>query len=605
MSILDAPGISKKTADSLYVGRSYINTLRLDVLPSDVAGQTTYNGTSYTQSGTITDGDDLYAFFYNTAGALQACKKTMPIGSWATFDMGTLAGNPLALPVEPDSHNVVSAIMDGQGYIHLSCNHHADPLRYVRSANPRDITAWVASTMDDLVVSQVTYPRFVRFADGTLAFHYRDGVSGLGDTYLKVWNGSTWTSRGMIASGKTTLESPYEARVVVDRQDRLWLAYTWRPNGGDAHTNADVHVMYSEDKGITWKAVNGSAVSLPLLHANTNALVLQTPTINSGIINQFGLDVDTDGRPHIALFLASGNPTSRNVHHLWWTGSEWRNDQVTNLNNTLSLLNWPTRPVMICTDEGRCLIVYSARRFGPTSGKWLMIDVTPKGTVSSPPHEFSIADLDGNDFEMSIEGTAQQSGNLFRTLISAGNADVTNVSPEFNDANNWNRQFIGVLTIDLSNVSELAAGRVLLPHIKVLSTTQLPGNTAVPDTSGSVVNLTGIMPLTTPLRSTRGRKVFVQLSARAKPSSTGAGKSLTLLINEYQDGVTQRNFGSLIFTDSSSNLPFSTPWMPLQYGPINSASVQLAVQAKTLGAVTGSIGACVLSVGVLSGPVFL
>jgi hypothetical protein len=179
------------------------------------------------------------------------------------------------------------------------------------------------------------------------------------------------------------------------------------------------------------------------------------------------------------------------------------------------------------------------------------------------------------------------------------------VSPEYNAADNWNRQFIGVLTIDLSNVSELAAGKVTLPHMKVVSTAQLPGNTNVADTSGGIAAITGVLPITLPLRELRGRKVFAQLSARAKPSSTGSGKSMTLMVNEYQDPSNQRNFGSLIFTDSSSNLPFSTPWMPLAYGPINSLSAQVTVYAKTSGVVSGSIGSCVLSVGILSGPVFL
>ncbi|PLO49309.1 hypothetical protein CWN49_38870, partial [Klebsiella michiganensis] len=60
--------------------------------------------------------------------------------------------------------------------------------RCVISNNPHDISAWTAITFTD---STVTYPRFVKYPDGTLQVFWREGGSGAGAYYINTFNDTT------------------------------------------------------------------------------------------------------------------------------------------------------------------------------------------------------------------------------------------------------------------------------------------------------------------------------------------------------------------------------------------------------------------------------
>lgn len=672
-----APGV---LADSAY-------PVRLDVPGGLVSGQTTYNATSYAQP-VATDGDDLYVALYDTTGALVIRKRTLPLGAWTQFDLTTIAGNPLVLPVANDSHNTASVIVDAQGYIHVAANMHGDVLRYVRSTNPRDITAWTAPGMTGSNEAQVTYPRFALHPDGTLFLLYRDGTSGNGDVYLnRKPPGGAWTQVGMIASGKATNENPYETQFVIDHLGRLNIGFTWRPSGGDHNTNADVHFIRSADKGQTWTSVAGVVVSMPLVHANTSARALTTAATNSGIINQPGLDVDVDGHPHMPLTLADGTAPDRNIHHLWWDGDEWRNDQVTNLGNGMGYDNMPTRPAMVCTASGRSLIAYTPKRWGPTIGTYRMIDVT-----GPTPVDFPIALLDGRDAEVTVDSRALREQGLLRTVVTSTNGQVDTPGPEYNDLNNWSSQFAGVLTVDLALVSELAQRKTRLPSIEVIGSVSLPENLTVrppvtvtitgaptggtwtitidgqtatvpynataaalqtalaslPTVGVGRVVVTGTGPYTLALdgavtgavtasgagltggatpavtvanssslavisttaaafvtpREARNRRLFAQVSARARIDSAGSGKLLTMMVREVKQGGTSRNFGTVSFSGASTSIA-ATPWMPLSQLASGANADIFIDQLASLGAsAVGTLSASTMRIGALDGPVF-
>ncbi len=60
-----------------------------------------------------------------------------------SFDLSTIAGNPLGLPVyNVDDHYALSCYIDGDGYVWITGNTHTEALRMVRSTNPNDISAW-------------------------------------------------------------------------------------------------------------------------------------------------------------------------------------------------------------------------------------------------------------------------------------------------------------------------------------------------------------------------------------------------------------------------------------------------------------------------------
>lgn len=534
------------------------DTVRLDVLPQDASGVSTYNGTSYVQSATATttDGRYMYSGHYDPSGNLFVNKRDMVLGrTVASYGLQSISGNPLFLPVDNDSHNNLSLALDWSGRLHVFANMHGDALRYVRMTTPGDITAWTAPGMIGTEETQVTYPRLVSYSDGALGLLYRDGSSGNGDLYFNYMAPGQlgWVRRGMICAGKANNENPYETRVKVDSRDWTSFAVTWRPNGGDANANADVHLIRSKDRGATWETWGGASVSLPLQHSNTSAKVLATAATDSGIINQFGHDVDeAHDRWYLALQLADDRPDApgtfdRNIHLLWndSTGAV-RNEQLTDLRNTMSLLNWTTRPSVYVTKAGRVLVTYTTRRFGPKAASVRMIDATPIGDTSPVPREFSICDLQCNDFTITFADDAQRDHDIFRALISSSNDEISNPSPGYEDASLWSRQMAGILSIDMSRIQDVASGRVRLPHINWQLSVSLSVSTALTAQSGATA-ISGAVPINT-LVNYRGRKVFARLSSRSRPSDTTVG-TITGTIS------TDSSTGRPILTVSSGTAP--------------------------------------------------
>jgi len=579
--------VDDETLSATYESKSFTPPVSYTALPGQLSGQTGYSGRSYTQDSVCTVGSTQYAAWYDATGALLIGKRTLPSSVWVTFDLTSISGNPLVLPVDTDSHNVVSLIVDAQGYIHVSANMHGDVLRYVRSTNPHNINAWESPGMTGLNETQVTYPRFALHPDGTLFYMYRDGASGNGDIYLNRRNvGGSWVQLGMLASGKATNENPYESRFVISANGTLGVAFTWRPNGGDHNTNADVHFIKSTDKGTSWKNVTGTAVTIPLLHVDNTALALATASSNSGIINQFGLDIDSNDYPHIALSLADGVTPDRNIHHLYWNGSAWVNQQVTNLLNGMGYNEMPKRPAIACTADGRTLILTSYPRVSNVRGTFRIIDVTDGAST-----DVSVSSLDGRDWEMTYDGRALRERNELNIMLSQVNADVTTPGPDYWDANNWTRQWGGILALDLTQVGAILRKEVSLPNIRTVASVNVPNNSSVTATSDAVVPGSGGLP--TPL-DLRGKQVLARLTARA--STTGG--TLTVSLFEIQQGGSSRIFGSIPFTGTSTALR-STPWMPLQYGPINNADALIQIMGRVSATFTGTVSAATLEIGVI------
>lgn len=580
--------------------RRFDPAISLLPIPGYARGVTGYNARSYHQDSVTTDSlGNIYAVWVDPGGRIVIGKKTMPFGTWQTIDTSTIPGTPLSGFVVNDSHNVVSLIADENDRIHVSGNMHGSGLRYMVSTNPRDISTWSTPGMIGTQETQVTYPRFALHPDGDLFFHYRDGVSGSGDTYLNRWNGSTWTRVAKITDGKTSSENAYENRFVIDRDGSLHLSMCWRPSGGDFNAANDLHYIVSGDKGATWTSVTGVAVALPLTHANTDALVLDTAPTNSGIINMAGMDVDRDGRPHLAITLADGSAPDRNIHHVWWDGDSWQNEQVTDLRNTMAYAMRPNRPAVACTDDGRTLIFYSTQQVsaGATgvvparaAGTLRVIDATDGKRIS----DALVADLDGKEAEVTIDQRALRERGLIRMMLTVCQEEQTTPSLEYWHEDNWSFQFAGILTIDADQVDDITTGAADVPRIRTVAQLSTPEGQTI--SSATQVQVPNAQPIITP-SSVRGRMVFARLNVRGLVSA--GGTTLTVQINEVQQGGSSRQFGSMQFTSTSSAIK-STPWMPLRYGPINGVDAMIRMFGQATGGGTGSVSAT-LELGVLAG----
>lgn len=601
----DPTALRRAQADRRYARDRHAKAVSFISLPDWLRGNTGYNGRSYNQDSVCTAGGFLYAVWYQPSPVNLIIGKrplTGPAPRWQTFDLSTIAGNPLIMPPVEDSHQVASLIVDDDGHIHIVANIHGGSLRYVRSTSPHDITAWTTPGMIGTEESQMSYPRFALHPDGDVFFLYRDGTSGNGDNYLLRYDGSTWTRVGKITQGKPT-ENFYENRFVIDRDGVLHISGCWRPGAGNSvNANNDLHYMRSADKGATWTAIDGTAVTMPLVHANTNALVLDTAATNSGLINQAGMDIDREGRPHIAMHLATGSTPDRNLAHIYWDGDEWVTEQITNFSNGMGFNSRPMRPFVVCSEQGRTYVGYSAPTFSqvstgvaapPEAGSFRLIDVTTPGR----PLDFPVARLDGREAEMTVDQRALREHNVIRTLLHACNGEQTNPSPEYHNDNNWSYQWGGVLTVDLLLIGQVARRAAKLPEIRTVATAACPEDTEVSATSLAVV--AGVPALLTPA-DVRGKRVFARLSVRGRTSASD--KTLTVVVREVQQGGSSRNFGQMTFAATSTSVKI-TPWMPLRFGPINGADAFVDILASITSGGTGTLSAMTLEIGVLDGPI--
>jgi hypothetical protein len=455
--------------------------IELDLFPGTAGGQRAVNGEPFTQDNTLVtveSGREVrYAVWLN--GSLQPVvgKRVLRYGRWQVKDLSAIPAmvTEFALPNLADGHNTWSMAMDADGYLHLAGNHHNVPLHYARSANPRDITTWVAPAMVGTQEAQVTYPQFVTCGDGTLLVTYRDGVSGLGNVYLNRYNTATktWARVGnplvdAVASG----ESPYLHYIGVGPDDSIHIAVIWRD--GPASSNNDVCHARSLDHGSTWQQMDGTPLTVPLTHAAW-APALNTAPTNSGLLNSCGMAVDDAGHPHIGNELWSSPTDPRTQYaHLYWDGSAWVNEVLTDWLHAMSYgsgLNGVnaelSRPAVACYG-GQVYLLY---RHNPERGGSLMLrDITPGGDMA----EASVLNWPLYGCEFSIAA---------RTVLERGRIEVVVCPSQQEDlpvpalpVNKWSasdycwaNQAGGVLVVDLAAADDVVHARADAPELVLIA----------------------------------------------------------------------------------------------------------------------------------------
>jgi len=247
----------------------------------------------------VTHGDYQFAVWWTIAGELRIGRIERGVQIWGVdHDEYEFAGSPrtaLACPVEADEHNYCAVGVDGLGRIHVQANMHMDTMRAVKSVDPHTSDTWLAtagwaSATSDFpsIGSSCTYPMPLPLSDGTLWFLCRDvGVAGRGDTHFwtrgpaaTTWSAATFIFQGIDVPGVTDsglndrtnwsaypilpyIEAPGEAN-----PGRMHMFWTWRTD-----TIADDVLpgyTYSDDQGTSWKAIDGTGLTLPITILNNH-----------------------------------------------------------------------------------------------------------------------------------------------------------------------------------------------------------------------------------------------------------------------------------------------------------------------------------------------
>lgn len=374
---------------------------------------------SNTNHSLWTEGDTQYVIWLTSDKRAQVSKRTLPDGAWSTFDLSTITGNPLWVQGGHDSHDHYVVGVDPDGYIHVAGNMHNDPLRAAKSANPGDITSWVSETsMIGTEETSVTYPRFIRSANGgPLFFTYREGGSGSGDQYLNMIEaGGSWQRVGKIIDGVTDSVNAYPG-VHVGTDGRLHIAWCWRATSS-ADTNYDVCYAVRDTDG-TWRKADGTAYTLPITPATAEVAV--DIAQGADLFNAFGVDTDSNGRPHIAYMSGDGASHSQ-LYHLTWNGSAWVNTAVTNfqilhVDMGGTIIGHIAPPTLIVDSLDRPFVLLRANG----EGRGGTLRVINANTLD----ETVLVDFEAGEMRWAIDGRAGKLRNELHFLAAPASLDTT------------------------------------------------------------------------------------------------------------------------------------------------------------------------------------
>ncbi|MHC4574556.1 MAG: BNR repeat-containing protein [Planctomycetota bacterium] len=245
-----------------------------------------------------------------------------------------------------DAHNGISIAVDGGGILHMSWDHHCDPLRYCRAIAPGSLELTKEMPMTGQNEKKVTYPEFYNLPNGDLLFLYRDGGSGRGNTMLNRYdhNAGRWSVvQHPLIDGQGE-RNAYTNQIAVDKRGGWHISWCWRETG-DVATNHDVCYAKSTDKGGTWQKSTGEKYTMPIT-ADSAEYAWCVPQ-KSELINQTSMTVDSNGRPLIATYWRPEGTQVPQYHLVYFDGRNWRTAQVCKRKTPFSLSGGGTKYLLM------------------------------------------------------------------------------------------------------------------------------------------------------------------------------------------------------------------------------------------------------------------
>lgn len=344
--------------------------------------QTSVNTAVFRNSSLVTHGEEQYISFYDAEGFLTLGKRKLDSDRW-TLHRTQYKGNV------KDAHNVISMMLDGDGYLHVSFDHHGHPLNYCRSLAPHSLELGEKEPMTGADEGNVTYPEFYRLSGGDLLFAYRSGSSGRGNLVLNRYSlkEKSWSRvQDVLIDGEDQRNAYWQ--LYVDEQGTIHLSWVWRETWM-VETNHDLCYARSSDNGVTWQKSNGETYALPIRLDNAE-YACRIPQ-NSELINQTSMSADAGGHPYIASYWRDPDSDVPQYRIVWHDGQQWHSRQVSDRTTPFSLKGGGTKMIPIARprivvedgalfylfrDEERGSKVSVAYTTDVESGKWSITDLT-------------------------------------------------------------------------------------------------------------------------------------------------------------------------------------------------------------------------------------
>jgi hypothetical protein len=278
-----------------------------------------------------------------------------------------------------DAHNAISIMADGRGYLHLSWDHHNNPLHYARSTAPGS-TEFKPMAMTGPTERAISYPQFFQLPTGNLISLYRDGASGNGNLVIDGHDAKSqvWTQLNPnLISGQGKRNAYWEA--CADPKGSIHVVWVWRASPNVA-SNPDVCYARSDDGGLTWVKTDGTNCALPIVAASVE--VAAAVPQKHELINQRSMCTDTDGRPVSANYFRQGDENVPQDYIVRYDGAAWQTIRTTDRTTRFSLSGGGSRAIPVSRPQ------VLARSGGGRTGVWIVYreaERDSKVTVSGCP----------------------------------------------------------------------------------------------------------------------------------------------------------------------------------------------------------------------------
>ena len=286
----------------------------------------------------VSFGEDQYAAYYDEKGNVILARRKLGSDRWKTKKT-SYKGNVR------DAHNTINIMVDGDGYLHMSWDHHGNALRYCQSIAPGSLELTEKKSMTGEKENKVTYPEFYRLPDGDLLFLYRDGASGRGNLMMNHYDLKTkrWTQRqDAVIDGEGERNAYWQ--MCIDRYGTIHLSWVWRETG-DVATNHDMGYAKSVDEGQTWLKSNGDLYTLPITVDNAE-YAARIPQSHE-LTNTTSICADGRGRPYIATYFRPEGAKIPQYHLIYHDGSQWHTRQITHRSTPFTLQGGGTKRIPI------------------------------------------------------------------------------------------------------------------------------------------------------------------------------------------------------------------------------------------------------------------
>ncbi len=287
-----------------------------------------FNWASFDQDKIVSHGDYQYTIFWGEDRVLTVARRRLESDE---VQLVRLEDYRLAdgLPEDQQRNghrNTVLGISPADGRLHLSWDHHANPLNYTRSRAglisdpPEHIGPEDFEPRQPLIPDappRATYPRFFSDFEERLYFMYRSGGSGAGSKTIFEYDPATgkWSMLSDRLFGleghygpwnDSTSRNAYMHDILFDRSGRLHITWVYREQGRSWASNHDLHYATSDDRCRSWHNNAGELIADTRkgerITIDSPGIVVSEIPVYSWLMNACSMTLDSRNQPHVAVY---------------------------------------------------------------------------------------------------------------------------------------------------------------------------------------------------------------------------------------------------------------------------------------------------------------